>query len=306
MKRKIEFSPVNLRGIADIYSIRIDGEPNNEFRKFLILFKSETDRYLQDDFFRIAEAIKKISEIGALERFFRPEGKFADRVFAIPRDILHRDKSRHGTLRLYCLRISDKLLIIGGGGKKTTDAYNEDPALLEAVETLQSVDSELLQLEEDGNNIEEDIQNITILLTDPIIAMKQYIDPLFQEVLDSVPQHIKGEVDRSFDLSSRIDSLLREKGWTKTDLARKTGKKNSEVSKWLSGTQNFTLRTIALIEEALDAELIQVVGTDSDQTDINVHYFISMVAGRQDNQTWKQRRSTSKQGAFVNVMNQWI
>ena len=95
--------------------------------------------------------------------------------------------------------------------------------------------------------------------------MKNYIDPLFQEILDSVPKHIKGEVDRSYDLSSRIDFLLRKKGWTKTDLARKTGKKCSEVSKWLSGTQNFTLRTIALIEEALDTELINVVTEDFNQ-----------------------------------------
>ena len=89
--------------------------------------------------------------------------------------------------------------------------------------------------------------------------MHKYVDPLFQEALDSVPQRVRGEVDRSFALASRIAALLRAKGWTQTDLARKTGKKCSEVSKWLSGTQNFTLRTISLIEETLDAKLITVV-----------------------------------------------
>ena len=88
--------------------------------------------------------------------------------------------------------------------------------------------------------------------------MKNYVDPHFQEVLDSVPKDIKREVNLSFGLSSRIDSLLREKGWTKTDLAQKTGKKVSEVSKWLRGTHNLNLHTIALIETALDAELIVV------------------------------------------------
>lgn len=87
---------------------------------------------------------------------------------------------------------------------------------------------------------------------------KFYIDPMFQEALNNVSVHIKNEVDRSFDLAARIDTLLKEKGWTKTDIARKTGKKCSEVSKWLSGTQNFTLRTIALIEEALECKLIKV------------------------------------------------
>lgn len=164
MKRKIEFSPVNLRGIADIYSIRIGEDRDNEFRKFLILFKSETDKYLQDDFYRIAEAINEISEKGALERFFRPEGKYADRVYAVPKEILRRDKTKHGTLRLYCLRISDKLLIIGGGGEKTTDSYEQDPILSEAVETLQAVDYELSQLEDAGKSVEDDIQNITIYI----------------------------------------------------------------------------------------------------------------------------------------------
>ncbi|MBQ5979424.1 MAG: helix-turn-helix transcriptional regulator [Bacteroidales bacterium] len=89
---------------------------------------------------------------------------------------------------------------------------------------------------------------------------KDYIDPVFQDALNSVPQRVKGEVDRSFDIANRIALTLKQRGWTQTDLAKKTGKTCSEVSKWLSGTQNFTLRTIALIEEALGTELIQVKG----------------------------------------------
>lgn len=92
---------------------------------------------------------------------------------------------------------------------------------------------------------------------------KNYTDPLFQEILDSVPRKVRGEVDRSFDIAQRIDSLLQQKGWSQTELAKRTGKKCSEISKWLSGTQNFTLRTIALIEDALDADLICVVGHPS-------------------------------------------
>lgn len=87
---------------------------------------------------------------------------------------------------------------------------------------------------------------------------ENYIDPLFQELLGTVSQKVKGEVDRSFDIAQRIADILQEKGWSKTDLAKKTGKSCSEVSKWLSGSQNFTLRTIALIEEALGKELIMV------------------------------------------------
>lgn len=164
MRRKIEFTPVDLRGVADIYSIKIEGDSNSEFKKFLILFQTSSDKYLQDDFYRIAEAIKKISEQGALERFFRPEGAVSDRVWAIPLEILQRDKTKHGTLRLYCIRISDKLLIIGGGGEKKTDKYEQDSILSEAVETLQSIDHELFLFEQDGRIIEDEIQNITVFI----------------------------------------------------------------------------------------------------------------------------------------------
>lgn len=164
MKKKVEFVPVNLQGIADIYSIRVDTETESEFKKFLVLFRSETDPYLKDDFFRIAEAIKKISEQGALERFFRPEGRRSDRVWAIPLEIIPRDKTKHGTLRLYCIRVSDKLLIVGGGGEKTTDEYQQDPILNDAVALLQSIDAELLAMEDDGTSIENEIQNITVYI----------------------------------------------------------------------------------------------------------------------------------------------
>ena len=47
--------------------------------------------------------LDRIGETGALERYFRPEGKYGDGVSAIPIE--------SGKLRLYCLRLSDKILI---------------------------------------------------------------------------------------------------------------------------------------------------------------------------------------------------
>lgn len=136
--------------------------------------------------------------------------------------------------------------------------------------------------------------------------MNNYIDPLFQEVLDSVPQRVKGEVDRSFDLSSRIDALLREKGWTKSDLAEKTGRKCSEVSKWLSGTQNFTLRTIALIEEALGCELINVVGAEDCHNVVKVQYEVFTRIPNAPIVPWEQPRPGTKRSNLVYSLNQYL
>ncbi|MBR5403226.1 MAG: hypothetical protein IK113_03260 [Bacteroidales bacterium] len=158
--RKIEFVPVILTDVTDIFTIRIDNDTLTEFHKFLIMFKDTTNPYLKDDLFRIESAIKQIAQNGALESLFRPEGKMSDRVCAMPLLIKSRSKTI-GTLRLYCIRISDKLLILGGGGLKTTDSYEQDDFLNKKVEDLQSIDIEIANLEK-RTIIEDAIYNITI------------------------------------------------------------------------------------------------------------------------------------------------
>ena len=160
--RKVEFVPLVLTEKSDVYSIRIDEEKNTEFQKFVVLFKDSEDAYLKDDFGRILAAIEKIAQNGALESYFRFEGGIKDRVCAIPLLIKPRNKNRHGTLRLYCIRISETLLIVGGGGLKVTDKYEDTPLLQEHVSRLQTIDSELRKLENGGVLLEDNIMNITI------------------------------------------------------------------------------------------------------------------------------------------------
>ena len=38
------------------------------------------------------------------------------------------------------------------------------------------------------------------------------------------------------------------------------GKKESEISKWMRGTHNFTIDTVSSIENALGVAILQVVG----------------------------------------------
>ena len=53
-------------------------------------------------------------------------------------------------LRLYCLRLSDKILILGNGGTKTTRTYNEDETLKGYVVTLQRFEELLKAGVKDG------------------------------------------------------------------------------------------------------------------------------------------------------------
>lgn len=110
-----------------VYTIHFLSDELNEFEKFVKKFQAEGS--LNKDFRIIAKFIDQILDFGALERYFRPEGKTKDSVVALP--II---KSK---LRLYGLRLSDKILILGNGGEKKSKSYNEDNTLYGYVLTLQ-------------------------------------------------------------------------------------------------------------------------------------------------------------------------
>ena len=81
---------------------------------------------------------------------------------------------------------------------------------------------------------------------------------LFDECLASVSNDVKMELDMSFALPDKIDMILREKNISQEQLAEKMGKTEAEVSLWLGGTHNFTLRTIAKISDSLGVKLLTI------------------------------------------------
>ena len=118
-----------------LYSICFDGSDLSEYEKFVRKFMN--DATLNKDFQMIFRAINRIVANGAVERYFRPEGKYKDNVAALSVD--------SKILRLYCLRISDQILIVGNGGAKTTRTYEEDEELSGYVMDLQKFDKLLAQ-----------------------------------------------------------------------------------------------------------------------------------------------------------------
>lgn len=68
-----------------------------------------------------------------------------------------------GKLRLYCLRITDKILIVGNGGLKETQTYEESEELLGYVMDLQKFDSLIKKEVANGSLIisETEIEGIT-------------------------------------------------------------------------------------------------------------------------------------------------
>ena len=125
---------------VSLYSICFDGNAISEYETFVQKFKD--DATLNTDYKNIILALEKIVAVGAFERFFRPEGKMSDRVAALSID------SRK--LRLYCLRISDQILIVGNGGRKNTRTYEESAELSGYVMDLQAFDKMLAEAQKAG------------------------------------------------------------------------------------------------------------------------------------------------------------
>lgn len=126
---------------VSLYSICFNGNAISEYEAFIQRFKD--DATLNTDYKNIILALEKIVAVGALERFFRPEGKMNDHVAALSID------SRK--LRLYCLRISDQILIVGNGGRKDTRTYEESTELSGYVMDLQEFDKLLTEAQKDGS-----------------------------------------------------------------------------------------------------------------------------------------------------------
>lgn len=79
-----------------------------------------------------------------------------------------------------------------------------------------------------------------------------------KKMLSEASGHSRIFTEKSLNLVDRIQEVLQKKGMTQKDLAEALGKNESEISKWLSVGHNMTLKTIAKIEEVLEAEILIV------------------------------------------------
>ncbi len=152
---------------VSIYSPKYDGESMTEFEKFMSEGSQLKPRQLKKDFDAIISAINKmLDDCGARENLFRLEG---GNIKAIPLWIERPRNKKLGTLRLYCIRISDRIIILGNGGIKIVDKYQDDPVLNAIVENLRTIEH-YIYMEckkqkidyEDFDKVKEILENTTI------------------------------------------------------------------------------------------------------------------------------------------------
>ena len=61
---------------------------------------------------------------------------------------------------------------------------------------------------------------------------------------------------KQMTIAARIADALENKGWSKREFATRMHQQPSVITRWLSGTHNFTIDTLSDIEELLGVQLL--------------------------------------------------
>ena len=63
-------------------------------------------------------------------------------------------------------------------------------------------------------------------------------------------------VDKNLLITQQIFKYMHDRDWTQKDLAKALNKSEAEISKWLSGVHNLTLKSLTKLETVLGEDII--------------------------------------------------
>ncbi|MBW8050529.1 MAG: helix-turn-helix transcriptional regulator [Cytophagales bacterium] len=101
-----------------------------------------------------------------------------------------------------------------------------------------------------------------------------YTSKISEDFLQELTPEEADKIEKRMLLAAKIDDSLKSKGWKQKDLAESLNKQPSEITKWLSGTHNFTTDTLWDIERVLGIELVRLEEKPQEQV-ILFHLSIS-------------------------------
>ena len=127
---RIYFELYSQSGKVSIYTIRFEGCPIAETDSFV-------DEYFEKGFFEDIRSIKRwltnIKTRGAQLRYFRPENNVAAGPVTFSR------------LRIYCIRCSDRIIILDGGGEKKGQKTQDGAETWRAMKLMMAIDLKLIE-----------------------------------------------------------------------------------------------------------------------------------------------------------------
>lgn len=81
-----------------------------------------------------------------------------------------------------------------------------------------------------------------------------------QELINEITPVEMEQTKVKMQFAAHLEDLLQSKGWGKSEFAKKVGKEPSDITRWLSGTQNLTLDVLTEIAFALGVEVSSLFG----------------------------------------------
>ncbi|MCA2721215.1 MAG: hypothetical protein IM574_14440 [Cytophagales bacterium] len=135
--KRLKVVPYKALEKATFYTLQLEGSPTCETDEFISKFIN--DLLYQKDLSTIVYWLNKMGEeMGTLERYFRPE-KGAK---AIP--------ITSSRLRLYVIRLSDQMIILGNGGIKTSQKVQDSPDAFPHFDTIVTIEKIIRKRRSEG------------------------------------------------------------------------------------------------------------------------------------------------------------
>ena len=108
-----------------------------------------------------------------------------------------------------------------------------------------------------------------------------------EALLSEITPQEQARTDKKMLLAMKLGEAIQAKGWTAAKFAEEINQHASVVSKWLSGTHNFTTDTLWDIEEKLGIELIALKERELKVTKVvEYHIVVSSKADKHNPSHW--------------------
>ncbi len=114
---------------------------------------------------------------------------------------------------------------------------------------------------------------------------RQHTSSLISELLAESSPLEKAQVNNRMELAAKLEDLITQRKWSKKEFAKRVNKHPSEITKWLSGTHNFTTDILTEISVVLEISLSDLfakkqiqslnkvtVIVSSKQVPVDIHY----------------------------------
>ncbi len=128
---------------------------------------------------------------------------------------------------------------------------------------------------------------------------RTYKSPILSELIENISQGELEKTESKMRLAVKIADAIKAKGYGKTEFAKKIKKNNSEISKWLSGTHNFTHDTLILLQKELDVNLVNSV--INEKIEIKNIHIVAQSSNSSNNNFNLSRIFNFKKTVYVNT-----